>query len=132
MSTDTPSSQPTERNTRQREAIRTAIVQARRPLTTQEILDAANAQVSGIGIATVYRNIKAFLLSGDITLVSLPGDVPRYEMSGHDHHHHFHCKRCGRVFDVHHCPGELRELAPPGFSVERHELTLYGVCSNCQ
>jgi len=36
------------------------------------------------------------------------------------------------VFDVHQCPGELKELAPKGFSVERHELTLFGKCSDCR
>jgi Fur family ferric uptake transcriptional regulator len=36
------------------------------------------------------------------------------------------------VFDVHECPGDLAGLAPPGFSVARHEITLYGRCSDCQ
>jgi Fur family ferric uptake transcriptional regulator len=32
---------------------------------------------------------------------------------------------------VHDCPGDLAHLAPKGFSVERHELTLYGQCDEC-
>ena len=135
MSTETnpatPAVQPSERNTRQRDAIRQAIVQAERPLSTQEILESANRRVSGIGIATVYRNVKAFLNSGDITSVTIPGDNPRYEIAGRAHHHHFHCAGCDRVYDVHHCPGDFRDIAPKGFRVDRHEITLHGLCESC-
>ena len=132
MSEAKPSTRPSERNTRQRDAIKLALVHARRPLSTQEILEAANLQVSGVGIATVYRNVKTFLQAGEITSVSLPGDSPRYEVAGHAHHHHFHCRSCDRVFDVHHCPGNLQDMAPQGFRVDSHELTLYGICADCQ
>ncbi|MFN5808672.1 MAG: transcriptional repressor, partial [Burkholderiales bacterium] len=37
-----------------------------------------------------------------------------------------------RVFDIHACPGELSDLAPRGFVVEDHELTLYGRCLDCK
>jgi Fur family ferric uptake transcriptional regulator len=47
------------------------------------------------------------------------------------HHHHFQCTNCQRVFDVHACPGDIDHMAPKGFSVERHELTLYGRCADC-
>lgn len=120
-----------ERSTRQRAAIRDALDAAGRPLSPQEVLDAAQSQVPGLSVATVYRNLKALQESGEITVVTLPGDSPRYESDRHDHHHHFQCVACHRVFDVHGCPGDLAHLAPAGFSVERHELTLYGRCAEC-
>ena len=120
-----------ERNTRQRTAIRSAIAQAQRPLLPQEVLDAAQAQVPGLGLATVYRNLKALVDEGELKSVHLPGDNPRFELAGHEHHHHFQCQRCERVFDVHACPGDLSRLAPAGFTVERHDLTLYGRCDLC-
>ncbi len=120
-----------ERSTRQRTAIRDAIEAAGRPLSPQEVLEVARLQVEGLGMATVYRNLKLLLDDASIALVQLPGDGPRYESSVHDHHHHFQCKQCQRVFDVHQCPGDLSKLAPPGFSVERHEITLYGQCKDC-
>lgn len=120
-----------ERSTRQRTAIRDAIEAAGRPLSPQEVLDAARADVEGLGIATVYRNLKLLLEESAISLVQLPGDGPRYEIQGHAHHHHFQCLHCQKVFDVHRCPGDLAQLAPPGFTVERHEITLYGRCTDC-
>lgn len=120
-----------ERSTRQREALRNVIEGAQRPLSPQEILDEAQASVPGIGIATVYRNIKLLLDAGEIEVVSLPGENPRYEPAHREHHHHFQCDTCRRVFDVHQCPGDLKGLAPKGFKVHRHELTLYGLCKDC-
>lgn len=120
-----------ERKTRQRSAIREAIAQAERPLLPQEVLDAAQQQVPGLGLATVYRNIKALVEEGELQAVNLPGENSRFEASGHRHHHHFQCLSCKRVFDVHACPGDLGRLAPPGFTVEDHDLTLYGHCKDC-
>jgi Fur family ferric uptake transcriptional regulator len=120
-----------ERNTRQRSAIRAAIAQANRPLLPQEVLDAAQQEVPGLGIATVYRNLKALVEEGELQAVHLPGENPRFELVGHKHHHHFQCRQCQRVFDVHGCPGNLSRLAPKGFVVEDHDLTLYGRCMSC-
>lgn len=121
-----------ERSTRQRMAIRTAIERACRPLSPQEVLEAAQADVPALGLATVYRNLKLLVEAHEVTAVSLPGDPPRYEAARLAHHHHFQCTACQRVFDVHGCPGNLGRLAPPGFTVEHHELTLYGLCAACK
>jgi Fur family ferric uptake transcriptional regulator len=120
-----------ERATRQRSAIREAIASAGRPLSPQEVLDAARHTVAGIGLATVYRNLKLLLAEGAIDAVTIAGESARYEIARRGHHHHFQCTSCRRVFDVAGCPGDLRRLAPRGFRVEHHEVTLYGRCSDC-
>ncbi len=120
-----------ERSTRQRDAIKSVIDSAQRPLSPQEILESAKAQVAGLGMATVYRNLKSLVESSSLVVVSLPGESARYESAGHKHHHHFHCTGCNKVFDVHQCLGKMLNLAPAGFTVERHELTLYGTCAQC-
>jgi Fur family transcriptional regulator, ferric uptake regulator len=120
-----------ERNTRQRTAIRQAIAEAARPLLPQEILQAAEVAVPGLSLATVYRNLRTLVEEGELLAVTLPGEVARYEIAGAGHHHHFQCESCQRVFEVHACPGNLAGLAPQGFVVERHELTLYGRCADC-
>ncbi|GAP38875.1 Fur family transcriptional regulator [Piscinibacter sakaiensis] len=51
--------------------------------------------------------------------------------AAHDHHHHFHCLACDEVVPIHGCPGPMAELAPPGCSVERHDLVLHGRCARC-
>jgi Fur family ferric uptake transcriptional regulator len=82
-------------------------------------------------MATVYRNLKLLAAEGAVRAITLPGESPRYEMVEPGHHHHFQCTTCRRVYDVPGCPGNLRRLAPRGFTVEHHDVTLYGRCSDC-
>jgi len=120
-----------ERNTRQRTAIREALSRAARPLLPQEVLEAAQPAAPGLSIATVYRNLKVLVDEGQLRPVMLPGESARFELADVGHHHHFQCRQCQRVFEVHACPGDLQGLAPAGFVVEDHDLTLYGRCQDC-
>lgn len=120
-----------ERQTRQRTAILECIRDADRPLGPQEILALAKEQVPELGLATVYRTIKALLDEKLAVAVDLPGEPARYEAAGKAHHHHFLCRGCNRLFEMAGCPGNLAALAPRGYHVEDHELTLYGRCPDC-
>lgn len=120
------------RSTRQRDAIRSVIESATRPLSAEEILVFTREEVPGIGIATIYRNLKLLLSEGGLKTIALPGDNPRYELMALTHHHHFQCRACERVFDIPKCPGPLRHLAPRGFTVDEHEVILYGRCRDCR
>jgi Fur family ferric uptake transcriptional regulator len=122
---------PQTRQTRQQAAIREAFLGSDRPLSPQEVFDDANTRVAGIGLATVYRHLKALVEDGWLVAVELPGQPPRYELGGKRHHHHFHCRACGRLFDIPGCPGRIGATAPRGFEVEDHEITLYGRCPEC-
>ncbi len=120
-----------ERNTRQRGAIRRAFQRAGRPLNTGEVLAQARTEVGGLGIATVYRNIRTLVDEGWLAPIALPGEAPRYELSGKEHHHHFHCRRCDRVFDTPGCVISFTEMTPPGFRIDDHDIVLYGLCAEC-
>lgn len=120
-----------QRSTRQRHAIRSVIRGARRPLSPQEVLEGARRSVRALGLATVYRNLKRLVDEGAVQVITLPGESPRYELRESGHHHHFQCTTCRRVYDVPGCPGDLRRMAPRGFRVEHHDVTLYGRCSDC-
>ncbi|MBI4891256.1 MAG: transcriptional repressor [Acidobacteria bacterium] len=119
------------RNTKQKEAIRAALESAGRPLTADEVLARAKSAVSGLGAATVYRNLRTLLDESWLAEVQLPGEVTRYELSGKGHHHHFHCRLCGQVFELPACRGDFPALAPKGFEVTGHEVILYGYCPGC-
>lgn len=119
------------RRTRQRDAIWQVLEQAARPLGPQEMLDLAQSEVPGLGIATVYRNIKTLVSEGRLRVVELPGAPDRYEVAGKHHHHHFHCRSCDKVFEVETCSGDFDAITPAGFELEDHEITLYGLCSLC-
>lgn len=119
------------RNTRQREAIMRAFAVAGRPLSPLEAHRWAAEQLPNIALTSVYRAIKRGLEEGNLIAVAVPGDHPRYEPAGKAHHHFF-CRKCEGLYDVFHCPDRIGKSAPPGFLVEDHHITLFGVCKICR
>ena len=119
------------RRTRQREAIAEVFHEQARPLRVEEIYALARDKAPRLGIATVYRNLRRLIQDGEICEVTLPEIGTLYELAGIGHHHHFFCRACGRLFDLEGCPLLPEPLTPDGFSVEDHEVFLYGVCRAC-
>jgi Fur family ferric uptake transcriptional regulator len=120
-----------ERDTRQRRAIRRVLASSGRPLSPQEVLSAAHRHVPGLGLATVYRNLRTLLQEGEIMAVEVPGEAARYEPAGKGHHHHFRCRRCHRLYEVMGCRPAAVGRPPRGFVAESHEVVWYGRCASC-
>lgn len=150
-----------ERHTRQRQALVDVLVRSGQALSPHDLLEQAKAVVPSLNLSTVYRQIKGLQDAGQIVRVELPGQPPRFEIAAgsratpaghgqtaapaphhdhashagatppHQHHHHFHCTDCDRVYPIHACPGPMNDLAPPGFEVQHHDLTLRGRCADC-
>ena len=71
------------RDTKQREAIRKAFNNAGdRLLSVKEVWETAEKSIPKIGLATVYRNIKDMLATGNIKATPLPGQPDRYSING--------------------------------------------------
>lgn len=119
------------RDTPQRRAIRDAILDADRPLTPEEVLEAGRSRVPTLGLATVYRNLKELGRGGWLQVVELAGEPARYERAGKPHHHHFLCRGCEGAFDVEGCAERIDALVPSGFTMEEHQLVLHGLCPDC-
>ncbi len=119
------------RKTEQRAALRRVLHNTGRPLSAVEVYQAARTVVAGLGIATVYRNLRTLVDEAWLVEVSLAGEPTRYEVAGKAHHHHFHCRDCNRVFDVPECASDLPRMTPAGFVLHAHEVVLYGTCDEC-
>ncbi len=119
------------RNTRQKNAIRSAFKQADRPLSPEEALALAQQQVDGVSMATVYRNIAALLEARWLTPVHIPGASTRYEVAGKAHHHHFQCVVCGAIHELAGCTMQVKPRLPRGFKYSGHEFFVYGTCAAC-
>ena len=118
--------------TRQRHAILRVLEAADRPLSPQEVLEAARAEVAGLGLATVYRNLNRLVEEGLLVPVDSVGERRRYELAGKDHHGHYHCCSCDRAFDLAGCAVQaVSATVPEGFTVESHELVVHGRCADC-
>ena len=57
--------------------------------------------------------------------------IPRHDKDGGPYRV-YRCRKCDKVYEVEDCPGDMRRLAPRGFRVESHDLTLYGLCADCR
>lgn len=106
-------------------------------LTAEKIYFLAKSQDPGIGIATVYRNIKYLLDNDIIKKVELPDSPPRYEMSipEEEHcHHHLICLKCNKIFDFEDDLLESLEKTikkTRNFTVTDHRVVFYGTCKEC-
>ena len=100
-------------------------------MKVNEILELGQEIASSMNQATVYRNLK--VLEDEEWLVKIvhPEAGTCYERAGKKHHHHFHCTRCDKLFELDHCCFDQNHFAPKGFVVESHEIYLDGVCADC-
>ncbi|MGE0102282.1 MAG: Fur family transcriptional regulator [Blastocatellales bacterium] len=100
--------------------------------TAEEVLTAVNEKFPLTTRATVYNTLNWLKQAGLIREVFEAG-VTRFDPNTSDHHH-FICRVCGRVEDV---EGKLFDgldlgHLDEGKTVEHLEVTLRGVCSDCQ
>jgi len=122
---------PATRNTKQRALIKKVFEEAGRPLSASEVTKLARTKSGNIGTATVYRAINKLVEDGFLVPVEIPAEPSRYEVSGLHHHHHFYCRKCKKVFDVEGCPSDFSAFTPKGFTLDAHEVILYGRCADC-
>ena len=82
----------------------------------------------------MYRNLRVLQEMGLVSELNLNDTVSRFEAK-RDGHYHFHCERCGRVFDIDEpINKELdRRIADKtGYKISYHQLEFRGSCHDCQ
>ena len=122
------------RETKQKEAILNVLRNTDSHPTADWIYDEVRKVIPNISKGTVYRNLKNFGESGEISELNLSGTVSRYE-GNIENHYHFRCEKCGRVFDLDEpVNNELDEkiTKQTGFKVSYHQLEFRGLCRDCQ
>ena len=92
-----------------------------------------------ISASAVYRNLAALEEDGLLKRISKPGSHEAYFQYTDDSECveklHLSCKRCGKMFHMNTSGAEMliRTIAKnEGFSVDRSETVLYGLCEACQ
>ena len=88
--------------------------------------------IPNISLGTVYRNLAALSVSGEILSLSV-GDGFEHFAGNAAPHAHLHCRSCGKIFDapVHGDP--LADIARAnGFEPETSVYIEYGVCEKCK
>ncbi len=106
-------------------------------LSAKQIADALGEDQ--ISASAVYRNLAALEEDGLLKRVSKPGSHEAFFQYTDDSECveklHLSCKRCGKMFHMNTSGAEqlIRTIAEKeGFSVDRSETVLYGICEACQ
>ncbi len=120
-----------KRKTSQKIALEQIFIQQERPLGVEEILQQGRKFVKSLNQATVYRNLKILIDAGWLRKISHPFLGNLYERTNRVHHHHFHCRKCNKAFELPGCALKEDNIAPEGFIVEDHEIFLSGICPSC-
>ncbi len=115
------------RETKQRNAIWFVLDSTQRPLSPLEILKLASDEVPRLGIATVYRNIRSMVESGELSTVELPGQPARFTLPAYRQDHVFLDTESDEVYTFEAPAAELRKLLPRGFKA--NTVTLYATGS---
>lgn len=86
-----------------------------------------------ISQTTVYRALNFLVENFFIKPVSLNDGHTRYEIiNPENHHHHFICTECKKLFPLDYCPyGNAENLLPEGFTVKFHNFEVFGLCAKC-
>ena len=119
------------RDTPQRKLVRTILKSCCDHPTAETIYNRLKPRYPELSLGTVYRNLAVLAETGQLRRVTLPGQPERYD-DPRVFHGHFHCRRCGKITDLD-VPATLPEhIALPGHVTEECQVSLCGLCPNCQ
>lgn len=122
-----------KRYSRQRELIYAAVKGSCDHPTAEMVYQWLKPENPGLSLGTVYRNLN--LLAQEGLLRRMPFPVERYDACV-EPHTHLRCESCGRVLDlpIDYDPhmDDLAARSHPQVRINRHDLTFYGLCPQCQ
>jgi len=124
------------KHSRQRMQILEIFLKNEKHLSADEFFAVVRKKIPGVGQATIYRTLKLFCECGICGEIKVDDGITRYEhLWGHDHHDHLICTKCGRFVEI--MDSRIEKLQQKiaeakGFTVERHRLQIYGLCSRCK
>jgi Fur family ferric uptake transcriptional regulator len=119
----------------QREAIVDAFLRSESHLSVDDLLRIVQRRRPDVGRTTVYRTLKLLAEAGLAQELVLDGETRFEREHGREHHDHFICRACSRIFefasaDVERIQDEI--AAGIGFRIEGHRHQIYGLCGACQ
>jgi len=98
--------------------------------TVEMIYEKLLRELLTLSMTTVYNTLNAFLEQGLVSAVTITGTEVRYDFNTSPHHH-FLCKKCGRIIDIDiKCP-ICEKKQTHGHKVEEVHGYFKGLCKDC-
>ena len=98
--------------------------------TPEQIFDDLREEHPELGIATVYRNLKALYAQGLIKKLNVGEHADRYD-ADISNHYHFLCEDCGEVSDLYENDLDINFNTDKNIMEKSHEIYIYGICEKC-
>ena len=123
--------------TKQRKDVYHVLIEAREPLSAQEIYNRILKKdaCTGYAVSTIYRILSA-LEEKDLVLKStlMGEDTALYEWNKGVHQHYAICLNCHKMIPVQTCPMEHLHfpVKEEEFEVTGHRMEIYGYCKDCK
>ncbi|WP_169312601.1 Fur family transcriptional regulator [Leadbettera azotonutricia] len=120
------------RNTSQRDLVLDAVCKGNH-LSAREIFELVSAK-KRMSFGTVYRNLQILEEEGEIVAIKTDPELLHYDRRL-ERHHHLHCRKCGKVFDVfvpYRPEFDIEAAQESGFIIDSHAITFEGLCGVCQ
>ncbi|MDO4479253.1 MAG: transcriptional repressor [Lachnospiraceae bacterium] len=120
------------KHSRQRDLILTFLRGRKDHPSADAIYQNVRESIPRISLGTVYRNLSLLCDLGEIRRVN-PGDGREHFDGNALPHDHFHCERCGCLWDL---PEGAESKEPETFPMIDGRITsrqtiYYGICSHC-
>jgi Fe2+ or Zn2+ uptake regulation protein len=120
------------RSTRPRRLVLDLMRSMRGHHSADELVLALRNRGTPLGRTSVYNVVSDLAACGLLTLTDVGPGRARYEFAER-RHHHFVCRRCGKILDIP-CVSESEPcLHPPRFAghVDEAQVILRGTCPDC-
>jgi Fur family ferric uptake transcriptional regulator len=101
---------------------------------TNAIIELVRADLGDVSHQAVYDVLRALTDAHLLRRFQPSGSVARYELQGHDNHHHVVCRSCGAIDDVECAVGEAPCLTASddrGYAIDEAEIVYWGLCPEC-
>lgn len=121
------------RYSRQREMIYQYLLGTKAHPSAEMIYEDLKGEITGLSLATVYRNLKLLEDLGKVRRVASYQGTERYDANCGDHVH-FLCQSCGCIHDVDTADSSAIRASiclGEGFRLSKLDLTLTGTCPEC-
>ncbi|MBI4831638.1 MAG: transcriptional repressor [Candidatus Lindowbacteria bacterium] len=122
--------------TPQRRAILDIVFETHRHFDAEELVEIIRQRQKRISRATVYRTLDLLVRAGLVAAMELGETRKVYEhVTGHKHHDHMICTKCGRAIEFDDGFIELLQqkvCERLNFEAETHSLRIFGRCEKCR
>jgi len=98
--------------------------------TADEIYTSLKKSIPSLSKTTVYNSLEILKKYGLILALTICGSEHRYDFK-HEMHHHFYCRKCGRIIDIDiKCPN-IDKTIKQGHKIDEVHGYFKGTCKDC-